>query len=252
MNLKEVQAHWDLFGRTNPLFAILTWPEKVAEPWQADEFFATGERDVAEIMAHSAFLGVPVARGRALDFGCGVGRLTQALAGHFDCCFGVDIAPSMIRLARRYNRHGARCDYVLNRGNDLRQFASGHFDFACALLVLQHLEPRYQKVYLRELLRVLAPGGLLAFQLPAAGETAIRPRGELRRLGRLLGDLFRPFRRRNSGRDLLVPIMEMYATPTAAITQWLHSYGGTLLDKLTPHMLGFDNCFYYVRKMTDG
>ncbi len=48
---------------------------------------------------------------RALDFGCGVGRLTQALARHFNIVDGVDIAPSMIELANQFNRSGGRCRY---------------------------------------------------------------------------------------------------------------------------------------------
>jgi 2-polyprenyl-3-methyl-5-hydroxy-6-metoxy-1,4-benzoquinol methylase len=53
--------------------------------------------------------------GRALDFGCGVGRLTQALATHYDKVDGVDISWEMINLARRHNQHGDRVKYFANR-----------------------------------------------------------------------------------------------------------------------------------------
>ena len=50
--------------------------------------------------------GSPAARRSALDFGCGIGRLSQALAEHFDQVYGVDISPKMIELARAAQSQG--------------------------------------------------------------------------------------------------------------------------------------------------
>ena len=49
-----------------------------------EEFFRTGEIEAAEVVSDARALGVPRRFGAALDFGCGVGRITQALAHHFD------------------------------------------------------------------------------------------------------------------------------------------------------------------------
>ena len=97
MELAEVQKHWDALERTDPLWAILTEPSKRYGGWDLAEFFASGERAVAEVMREVDALGrLPLSRRRrALDFGCGVGRLTQALCHYFGSCDGVDIAPSM-------------------------------------------------------------------------------------------------------------------------------------------------------------
>ena len=94
-------------------------------------------------------LGVLQRRGRALDFGCGVGRLTQALATYFDEAVGVDIAPSMVKLAKRYNRFKARCVYYVNREADLRLFPDQQFDFIYTNIVLQHMKPEYAKSYIK-------------------------------------------------------------------------------------------------------
>jgi SAM-dependent methyltransferase len=167
MELAEVQKHWDAWGRTDPLWAILTEPTKRYGGWDPAEFFASGERAIAEVMREVDGLGFPsTRRRRALDFGCGVGRLTQALCRHFEECYGVDIAPSMVEQARRYNRHGDRCRYVLNAADDLRGFEDGTFDFVYSFIVLQHVEPKYIESYLREFVRVLAPGGLIDVQIP--------------------------------------------------------------------------------------
>ena len=67
--------------------------------------------------------GCRVSHKRALDFGCGVGRLTQPLADHFEEVRGVDVSPVMLEQARQFNRHGDRCQYVWNDAADLRMFA---------------------------------------------------------------------------------------------------------------------------------
>jgi len=102
-----------------------------------------------------------------LDFGCGVGRLTQALAEHFERVVGVDISPAMIEGARRYNRKGDRVRYLVNADPNLRQLASGSFSFVLADIVLQHVPPRFSLEYIAEFVRVLGPGGIAAFQMPS-------------------------------------------------------------------------------------
>jgi SAM-dependent methyltransferase len=177
MELAEVQKHWDALGRTDPLWAILTVPTKRYGGWDLAEFFASGEREIAGVLREAGALGLPLTRRRrALDFGCGVGRLTQALCGHFETCDGVDIAPSMIEQARRYNRHGDRCRYALNAADDLALFPDDTFDFIYSFVVLQHVEPRFIERYLREFVRVLAPGGMVGVQIPSERvEVALDP-----------------------------------------------------------------------------
>lgn len=166
MDLEELQANWDKFGKTDALWSIITAPSKRGGKWNADEFFATGCREIAVVMTYVQSLGVALNKGRALDFGCGVGRLTQALCGHFAACDGVDIAPSMIKLARRYNKFGGKCCYHLNEASNLSLFADNSFDFIYSSVTLQHMRPDYSAAYLKEFLRVLVPGGLAVFQLP--------------------------------------------------------------------------------------
>ena len=108
---------------------ILTVPDKKGKKWQLDEFFESGVKEIDAVMHYIASLGRTIPRKRSLDFGCGVGRLTQALARHFNQACGVDIAPSMLALARKYNRHGNKCTYYLNEAADLTLFADNSFDF---------------------------------------------------------------------------------------------------------------------------
>lgn len=163
--LQDLEERWDQAGRTDPFWAVLSWPSKRGNRWMSDEFFETGVQEIAEVMAHADHLGLEH-RGRALDFGCGPGRLTQALARHFDHVDGVDISPSMIELADKFNRYPERCHYHQNSASDLRFLDDSAFDLVYSNITLQHVEPAYVTSYLREFLRVLRPGGLLVFQLP--------------------------------------------------------------------------------------
>src|SRR5215212_8030883 len=104
MDLKKFRTlarNWEAFGDADPLFGILSDPTRHGGQWGVGEFFASGEAHVAQLLRvlheHSAsFRG-----GRCLDFGCGVGRLTIPLSHSFERTVGVDVARSMIAVARR-------------------------------------------------------------------------------------------------------------------------------------------------------
>ncbi len=168
MNLKELQANWNEFGETDPLYAILTVQGKEHNNWDVDEFFASGKKEIEELASYVRSLGAEMTGRRALDFGCGVGRLTQALAGYYDDVCGVDIAQTMVERARGFNSHSERCKYFVNETGDLRMFPDQDFDLIYSNITLQHMAPQHSKGYIREFVRLLSPSGLLVFQLPSA------------------------------------------------------------------------------------
>ncbi len=163
--LETLHRTWDSLGQSNPMWAILTTPEN-RDHWDPNEFFRTGQEDVAAEFAYIESLGVDLRHGKALDFGCGLGRLTQPLADRFDEAVGVDIAASMIQGARAANQRGSRCQFLLNERDDLAIFEDSSFDFVFSLLVLQHMAPSLAERYLREFVRVLKPGGIGYLQMP--------------------------------------------------------------------------------------
>jgi SAM-dependent methyltransferase len=123
---------------------------------------ATGNTEIEMLMQHLAGLGyVPNRGGVTLDFGCGVGRLTQALGRYFDSCVGVDISQTMIQQAESLNelRH---CRYIATSEIPL-PFPAAAFSFIYSNIVLQHIPQHFAKKYLREFVRVLSPDGMLVF-----------------------------------------------------------------------------------------
>jgi len=166
MYLEHLASTWNGLAEVDHMWAVLMKPGCEHNRWDARAFFETGRADIVHVLHKTCHLPFPLRRGRALDFGCGVGRLSQALAVYFDRVDGVDIAPAMIRQARAFNPYGDRCTFHVNARDDLSQFESNQFDLVLSLLVFQHMRADYAKRYLAELVRVLAPGGLLLFQQP--------------------------------------------------------------------------------------
>jgi SAM-dependent methyltransferase len=166
MRWRHTAGYWDRLGGRNPFGVILTGADYQPREWDADAFFETGAADVARVCAELDTLAPSLTRGAALDFGCGVGRISRALAARFAAVTGVDVASSMIARARELNADVSNCAFRMNRAGHLRAFRAGSFDFVYSRLVLQHIPPRAAERYIGELVRVLAPGGVLMFQLP--------------------------------------------------------------------------------------
>lgn len=179
MQLRSQQTDWDHLAELDPYWAILSDSSKRFGEWDRGEFFESGKAPIHALMEKAADLGHPVGRGTALDFGCGVGRLTRALAEHFDQCVGVDISEQMISEARRLNSDVSNCTFTVNVEDSL-PYGDGEFDLVYTKLVLQHLPHRAAILsYMAELSRALAPGGLLVAQLPSS--LGLRRRLQIRR-----------------------------------------------------------------------
>ena len=161
------QNYWDQYAATDPLWAVLSFPDKSGGRWPLPEFMKTGEREIALLFHRLAELQIAAPRRRALDFGCGVGRVTQALARRAAGALGADISPVMIDLARKLNRYPGRVDYICTADTELRTLPDHSFDLIYTNIVLQHVAPALAVQYLDEFFRLLEPNGVLVFQLPS-------------------------------------------------------------------------------------
>lgn len=180
-SLKELQRNWEGLAQADPLWAICTDPAKRNSQWTSEDFFATGHREVEAVLAYAARMDIRIDQTLpALDFGCGIGRLTRALAQYFPECVGLDISPTMISLAKQSNHHFSHCNFLLNEGAGLKSLPDNYFGFIYTSLVLQHIAKPCSHEYLAELIRVLKPAGVFIFQVPeklqAKSLTKIRTR----------------------------------------------------------------------------
>jgi len=163
MNLARLKNDWEWLAERDALWAILTDASKASGKWDIAEFMATGEAEIEVVLSHLAKIGFsPDFDGTALDFGCGVGRLTQPLARRFHSCIGVDISRQMIEKAEALNQF-VNCQYIVADSEPRLPFPDERFSFIYSNIVLQHVPPRFSEQYLREFVRVLAPKGVLVF-----------------------------------------------------------------------------------------
>ena len=133
------------------------------------DFFATGETHVARCLAilDRTFGYLP--RGRALDFGCGTGRLTNALASHFPEVVGVDVSPGMLAEARKESAKRGRTGITYELGSDAK-WSSRRYSFVHSFIVLQHIPVAKGEAILRAMIAALEDGGVGAIHL-TYGET---------------------------------------------------------------------------------
>jgi SAM-dependent methyltransferase len=227
VSLARQKRDWEELAADDPLWAVLTDPSRRAGGWDVDEFLRTGEEEIARLLARGRELGLPAAFGRALDFGCGAGRLTRALAARFRECVGVDISDGMVAAARRINADCDGCTFLVNETADLRRFPDRTFDLVYSTLVLQHLPGRRAIAgYVSEFVRLLTPDGAAVFQLPASLglvhrlQASRRLYGGLRAVGVADSVLLR--------RTPLTP-MRMVAAPEAWVAEKIAEAGGSIV-----------------------
>lgn len=131
------------------------------------EFFASG-CDLALGLTRQ-FLRLPPRPAprcrRALEIGCGLGRLMRPLSAHVGEIHGIDVSDEMVQGARERLANIPNAHVHRSGGADLAGFADESFDFVYSHAVFQHIPSREAIFgYLREACRVLAPGGVFWFQ----------------------------------------------------------------------------------------
>ena len=166
MKISRYQKNWNNLAEKDAFWAILAGPDKALDQWKLEEFFHTGVLEIERILQKITSLQINIQWKRALDFGCGVGRLTQALSPHFERVDGVDISQVMIDKANIFNRFDDKCVYHLIDSDNLAIFPESSFDLIYSRLVLMHIPPKMIRNYLKEFVRILRPGGVLVFQIP--------------------------------------------------------------------------------------
>jgi SAM-dependent methyltransferase len=102
---------------------------------------------------------------KALEIGCGPGRLMRPMSRHFIELHGVDVSDEMVALAREKLRDIPNAIPHATDGASLAEFADESFEFVYSYAVFQHIPSREIVVqYLKEIQRVLKPGGLARLQ----------------------------------------------------------------------------------------
>jgi ubiquinone/menaquinone biosynthesis C-methylase UbiE len=209
--LEEVRDEWEKLANRDAMGHIVTDPPGLGP----EAFFELGRTEIAAVMDRVD----PSGRKRALDFGCGVGRCTQALADYFDHVDGMDISPSMIEQAKALNRHGDKVRYLVWDRTEL-PYKTGTFDMVYTNIVLQHMRQQYAHEYIREFVRVVKKDtGRAVFEYPEGPDI---PHPE--------------------------PALSMFCTPYEQVVGIVEDAGGEVLDVQSPQMSGWACHTYTARR----
>ena len=174
-----MRQDWDSRARSNARHYVVTGQPE----WSDEAFWESGEITMQEDILNDL---ANICRGRdpqqmdVLEIGCGAGRVTRAFARFFGAVYAVDISAEMVRLARRAVAGYPRARVFRNNGKDLsavrrswwNRFGIGagvQVDFAFSTMVFQHIPSReIIESYVRDVHRLLRPGGLFKFQVQGA------------------------------------------------------------------------------------
>jgi ubiquinone/menaquinone biosynthesis C-methylase UbiE len=173
--LQRMREDWDLRARENARHYVHTGNTN----WTDEEFFASGERTVAEEILtdmENICQGRAPSDMRVLEIGCGAARVTRALARLFGEVHAVDVSGEMVKLASEAVRDYPRAFIYQTNGKDLSVVPELPFDFAFSSIVFQHIPSReIIENYVREVYRLLRPGALFKFQVQGHVTTEAKP-----------------------------------------------------------------------------
>lgn len=168
--LAETARTWSRFGEEAPHWSVLTHEKFTPENINAniDSFYASGVQNLDRVLNTLRRAGMKSSGfEHALDFGCGVGRLSMPLSRLAERVTAMDISPGHLKLAQERAAVEGVKNISFAQLRDLRDLnrASG-YDFIISLIVLQHNPPPIMAYAFTRLLRALRPGGVAIIQMP--------------------------------------------------------------------------------------
>jgi 2-polyprenyl-3-methyl-5-hydroxy-6-metoxy-1,4-benzoquinol methylase len=170
---------WEYYGKNDPYFGVLTAENFRKGQLTAEakkQFFETGERYAEDTWtAIQGFFGTGFHPTRAMDFGCGVGRLVLPFARRCDAVVGVDVSESMLETARANAREQGLTNATFVQGDDTLSRVTGRFDFVHSFIVFQHIPPSRGFELLRRQIALLTDDGIGALHFTYAFASTMTP-----------------------------------------------------------------------------
>lgn len=166
------RIEWSVFGRDDPWWSVLTDHPKGTELSmdKKSRFYETGRSVVDEHMQKIAAKR-QLHFQNALDFGCGLGRISLAVARLFEHVTCVDHSLYHLKKARDETHMqnatlAQKIRFVLS-GPRLEEHLQKHsYDLVISFIALQHSVTELQVIYVEQMCDMLGKGGLGYIQIP--------------------------------------------------------------------------------------
>lgn len=160
---------WEQWGKKDPYFGVLTEEQYRSDQLTEDakaSFFDSGRVHINEVLENCrTTLDAKFDPKRALDFGCGTGRLVVPLASIVNEVVGVDVSPSMLAEAKSNCTKRSLNNVHFVKSDDSLSALEGGFDFIHSFIVFQHIPTSRGLQIIGRLIEHLNSGGICALQL---------------------------------------------------------------------------------------
>ncbi len=171
-NVRDTDNDWKYLGEKDPYWAVISQEDfRIDKMDKAKfaEFISSGEDFVGNLFGLINHHLIPdFFPKRALDFGCGVGRVVIPLAKFISEVVGMDISPAMLKLCKKNALEYGLTNIIFCESDDHLTKITGEFDFINTYIVLQHIPPVRGYIIIKELIKHLSIGGVGSIQLTYA------------------------------------------------------------------------------------
>jgi SAM-dependent methyltransferase len=229
---------WQQYGSTDPYFGVVSeerFRRGRLDDRAREEFLRSGLEHVESVRRTIVEHVDPEFHpNRALDFGCGVGRLAIGLARISREVVGVDISRAMLDEARRNCRERGVANAAFRLCDDRLTTLARPFDLIHSYIVFQHIPRRRGLRILRRLLELLRPNGVGALHFTFWRRASLGERLAywFRARVPLVNEVVNVLR----GRPWRHPMMQMNDYDLGSICATLFEHGCTVLHlQLTDH-----------------
>jgi ubiquinone/menaquinone biosynthesis C-methylase UbiE len=174
---ETMRRDWDERAKKNAFHYIASWRKE----WDLKSFLASGEEDYRKFVLPVLERCKIAPFGKVMvELGCGAGRMTLNFAICYERVLALDLSAEMLERARQVHSKQKNILWLRSSGADLACLASNSADFVFSYLVMQHLPSEdYVFAYVREILRVLRPGGAFLFQFNCSHSPTMNLRGRI-------------------------------------------------------------------------
>jgi SAM-dependent methyltransferase len=161
--MTSMREFWDERAREDAFYFVDN-RIRYKDPAEEARFWEMGRTDLDRLLD-----AVDVSLGpddHVVEIGCGVGRLTRVIAERAASVKALDVSSEMLTIAQNENAGLTNVDWIQGDGTSLAGIADGTADAVVSHVVFQHIpDPQITLGYIREVGRVLRPGGVAALHV---------------------------------------------------------------------------------------
>lgn len=173
----NTDREWEKWGNNDPYFGVFT-DDKYKKSNLTDEnkkeFIRSGYDYIDNVIEKLKHIDPTYTIKKALDFGCGVGRLVIPLAEVAEHVTGVDVSESMLNEAQKNCETLSIKNVTFLKSDDNLSLLNGKYDFINSYNVFQHIPIKRGECIFENLLAYLENDGFCVVHFTYANVSKIK------------------------------------------------------------------------------